>query len=74
MVQGELVYCRGSGKRKPGWGVVLQCQTVYLPDDTMMVSWEILFDGKVKIFDDHELVTFQFYNRHLYHDRICLET
>jgi len=62
---GELVWVRDL-QPKPGWGLIVDELVVYLTDDSVMVSYEILADAKVFQIDSSELIRFHYYNRHLY--------
>ena len=65
MMVGELVWVRQLSP-KPNWGLVIGEFVVYLTDDSVMVSYEVLADSKVQQFDSSELIRFHYYNRHLY--------
>ena len=70
MVLGELVWCRKKNLRDSGWGIICDQHTIYLDDgNSMMISWSVFIEGTTEIYDTCELVTFQYYNRHLYHER-----
>mgnify|MGYP001386973823 CR=1 FL=1 len=61
---GELVWVRDLQPR-PGWGLIVDELVVYLTDDSVMVSYEILADSKVFQVDSSDLIRFHYYNRHL---------
>ena len=65
MVIGELVWLR-HGPEKPGWGLVVNELRIYLTDDTLMVSYEVLANSSVYQVDSCDLLQFNYYNRHLY--------
>ena len=67
MVVGELVWVRDLSP-KPNWGLVIDELVVYLTDDSVMVSYEVLANSQVFQFDSSELIRFHYYNRHLYGD------
>ena len=64
---GELVWVRDLQPR-PGWGLIVDEFVVFLTDDSVMVSYEILAESKVFQVDSSELIRFHYYNRHLYDD------
>ena len=65
MMVGELVWVRQLSP-KPNWGLVIGEFVVYLTDDSVMVSYEVLANSEVLQFDSSELIRFHYYNRHLY--------
>ena len=65
MVVGELVWVRDLSP-KPDWGLVIGQLVVYLTDDSVMVSYEVLANSQVFQFDSSELIQFHYYNKHLY--------
>ena len=62
---GELVWVRDL-EPKPDWGLVIGQFVVYLTDNSVMVSYEVLANSQVFQFDSSELIRFHYYNRHLY--------
>ena len=62
---GELVWVRDL-QPTPGWGLIVGEFVVFLTDDSVMVSYEILAESKVFQVDSSELIRFHYYNRHLY--------
>ncbi len=62
---GELVWMR-NGPPKPTWGLVVNKHRVYLADEAMMVSYEVLANAVVYQVDSCDLLQFHYYNRHLY--------
>ena len=62
---GELVWVRDLQPR-PGWGLIVDEFVVFLTDDSVIVSYEILAESKVFQVDPCELIRFHYYNRHLY--------
>ena len=64
---GELVWLR-SGPRKPAWGLIVREHIVYLTDNSVMVSYEVLANSIVYQADIGDLLQFHYYNRHLYND------
>ena len=65
MIIGELVWLR-EGPSEPMWGLVVREHTVYLTDNTIMVSYEVLANSVVYQVDLCDLLQFHYYNRHLY--------
>ena len=67
--QGELVWCRGTNSKIPGWGIVLEQHHTYLRDGkTLMISWTVFIDGNMVLYDHYEVVSAQYYKRHIYHE------
>jgi len=64
---GELVWVR-SGPIKPTWGIVVNELVVYLTDNSVMVSYEVLVDSVVQPVDTGDVLRFNYYNRHLADD------
>ena len=64
---GELVWIRDM-QPKPTWGLVVDEFIVYLTDDSVMKTYEVLADSRVFQVDSSELIQFHYYNRHLYND------
>ena len=62
---GELVWVRYM-KPKPNWGLVVDELIVYLTDDSVMVSYEVLANSQVFQVDSSDLIRFHYYNKHLY--------
>ena len=62
---GELVWVRDL-QPKPCWGIIVDEFVVYLTDDSVMVSYEILAADKIFQVDSSDLIRFHYYNRHLY--------
>ena len=61
---GELVWVR-NGPNTPTWGIVVNELFVYLSDDSVMVSYEVLVDSVVYPIDANDVLRFNYYNRHL---------
>lgn len=61
---GELVWVR-NGPNTPTWGIVVNELVVYLADDSVMVSYEVLADSIVYPIDVNDVLRFNYYNRHL---------
>ena len=61
---GELVWVR-NGPNTPTWGIVVNELVVYLADDSVMVSYEVLVDSVVYPIDVTDVLRFNYYNRHL---------
>jgi len=61
---GELVWVR-NGPGIPTWGIVVNELIVYLEDDSVMVSFEVLVDSVVYPIDPGDVLRFNYYNRHL---------
>jgi len=61
---GELVWVR-NGPNTPTWGIVVSEQIVYLTDNSVMVSYEVLVDAIVYPVDSGDVLRFNYYNRHL---------
>ena len=61
---GELVWVR-NGPNTPTWGIVVNELVVYLADDSVMVSYEVLVDSVVYPIDVNDVLRFNYYNRHL---------
>ena len=72
MIIGELVWVR-NGPTDPTWGIVVNELTVYLTDDSVMVSYEVLVDSIVYPVDQCDLLRFNYYNRHLQRETRNLE-
>ena len=64
---GELVWIRQL-QPKPTWGLVVDELVVFLTDDSVMVSYEVLANSKVFQVDSSDVIQFHYYNRHLYHE------
>ncbi|OUW86443.1 MAG: hypothetical protein CBD74_02315 [Saprospirales bacterium TMED214] len=64
---GELVWVRDPQPRVSTscWGLIVDELVVYLTDESVMVSYEILADSKVFQVDSSDLIRFHYYNRHL---------
>jgi len=63
---GELVWIR-LGPQEPTWGIIVGELTIYLTDNSVMVTYEVLADSAVYQVDPCNLLQFHYYNRHLYH-------
>lgn len=61
---GELVWVR-NGPQTPTWGIVINELVVYLTDNSVMVSYEVLVDSVVWPVDVNDVLRFSYYNRHL---------
>ena len=61
---GELVWVR-NGPNTPTWGIVVNELVVYLADNSVMVSYEVLADSIVYPIDVNDVLRFNYYNRHL---------
>ena len=61
---GELVWVR-KGPDKPTWGIVISELVVYLTDNSVMVSYEVLADSTVFPIDVGDVLRFNYYNTHL---------
>ena len=66
---GELVWVR-NGPQAPTWGIVINELVVYLTDNSVMVSYEVLVDSVVWPVDVSDVLRFSYYNRHLNNDNI----
>ena len=66
---GELVWLR-SGPPEPTWGIVVNELSVYLTDDSVMVSYEVLAGNVVYHVDIGDLLRFNYDNRHLYNEHM----
>ena len=64
MQVGELVWVR-RGPEKPTWGIVINELVVYLTDNSVMVSYEVLVNSTVYQVDNNDVLRFNYYNRHL---------
>ena len=64
---GELVWVR-NGPQTPTWGIVINELVVYLTDNAVMVSYEVLVDSVVWPCDVGDVLRFYYYNRHLNND------
>tara|TARA_R110002153_G_scaffold59747_4_gene162827 strand:- start:3142 stop:3351 length:210 start_codon:yes stop_codon:yes gene_type:complete len=64
---GELVWVR-NGPKKPTWGIIIEELVVYLTDNSVMISYEVLVDAKVYQVDSIDVLQFNYYNRHLNND------
>jgi len=62
---GELVWVR-KGPNTPTWGIIVDKLIVYLADDAMMVSYEVLVDSTFYTLDSSDVLRFNYYNRHLF--------
>ena len=67
MQVGELVWVR-RGPSKPTWGIIVNELIVYLTDNSVMVSYEVLVDSAVYHVDTGDVLRFNYYNRHLMDD------
>ena len=67
MQVGELVWVR-KGPNKPTWGFGVNELVVFLTDNSVMVSYEVLVDSIVHPVDTGDVLRFNYYNRHLKDD------
>ena len=72
MQVGELVWVR-KGPDKPTWGIIVNELIVYLTDNSVMVSYEVLVDSIVHHVDTGDVLRFNYYNRHLLDDEERME-
>jgi len=71
---GELVWVR-NGPSTPTWGIVVNELVVFLTDNSVMVSYEVLVDSIVWSVDPGDVLRFNYYNSHLNsHDQLASET
>ena len=61
---GELVWVK-NGPSTPTWGIVINELVVFLTDNSVMVSYEVLIDSVVWPVDSADVLQFEYYNRHL---------
>ena len=61
---GELVWVK-NGPSTPTWGLVVNELVVFLTDNSVMVSYEVLIDSIVWSVDSTDVLQFEYYNRHL---------
>ena len=61
---GELVWVK-NGPSTPTWGIVVNELVVFLTDNSVMVSYEVLIDSVVWSVDSTDVLQFEYYNRHL---------
>ena len=61
---GELVWVK-NGPTKSKWGIVVNELVVFLTDNSVMVSYEVLIDSIVWPVDSCDVLQFEYYNRHL---------
>ena len=73
MQVGELVWVR-NGPTTPTWGIIVNQLTVYLTDNSVMVSYEVLVDSIVWSVDSGDVLRFHYYNHHLDKHGIDLES
>ena len=66
MISGELVWVKNSEYLHRGWGIVTDRCCIYLEDGSKMVSWFVLINGRIISLDLEEVITFSYYNKHLY--------
>ena len=64
---GELVWVK-NGPSTPTWGIVVNELVVFLTDNSVMVSYEVLIDSIVWPVDSTDVLQFEYYNRHLEHE------
>ena len=64
MQLGEHVWVR-NGPKKPTWGIIIEELVVYLTDNSVMISYEVLVDSVVYQVDSGDFLRFNYYNRHL---------
>ena len=64
MQVGELVWVR-NGPVSPTWGIVVNQLIVYLTDNSVMVTYEVLVDSVVWQVDSGDVLRFYYYNNHL---------
>ena len=67
MLVGELVWVR-NGPDRPTWGIIINELVVYLTDNSVMVTYEVLVDAIVHNVDSGDVLQFHNYNRHLHDD------
>lgn len=72
MQVGELVWVR-NGPATPTWGIVVNQLTVYLTDNSVMVTYEVLVDSVVWQVDSGDVLRFYYYNNHLNKNEFDLE-
>ncbi len=72
MQVGELVWVR-RGPSKPTWGIIVNELVIYLTDNSVMVSYEVLVESTVHHVDTGDVLRFNYYNRHLLDDGKELE-
>lgn len=70
---GELVWVR-NGPSTPTWGLVINELVLYLTDNSVMVSYEVLIDSVVWPVDSGDVLRFNYYNSHLKDHDSKLET
>ena len=61
---GELVWVR-NGPQTPTWGIEINELVVYLTDNSVMVSYEVLVNSKIYNVDSADILRFHYYNKHL---------
>ena len=69
---GELVWVR-TGPDTPTWGIVIDELVIYLTDNSVMVSYEVLVNSNVYQVDNNDVLRFNYYNRHLKDDTDTME-
>jgi len=69
---GELVWVKGQ-VAKPTWGIIVNEFVVFLTDNSVMVSYEVLVDSVVYPVDPCDVLRFHYYNRHLRDETTLLE-
>ena len=72
MLVGELVWVR-NGPDRPTWGIIVNELVVYLTDNSVMVTYEVLVDSILYNVDSGDVLQFHYYNRHLHDDNSRLE-
>lgn len=72
MQVGELVWGR-NGPDTPTWGIVINELVVFLTDNSVMVSYEVLVNSIVCHVDTGDVLRFNYYNRHLLNDKRHME-
>ena len=72
MQVGELVWVR-RGPDTPTWGIVIDELVIYLTDNSVMVSYEVLVNSAVYQVDNNDVLRFNYYNRHLKDDTNTME-
>jgi len=61
---GELVWVR-NGPENPTWGIIVTQYSIYLTDNSVMVSYEVLVDSEILSVDKTDILRFHYYNKHL---------
>ena len=69
---GELVWVK-TATPKPTWGIIVNEFVVFLTDNSVMVSYEVLVDSTVCPIDPCDVLRFHYYNRHLRDEKTNME-